>query len=235
MSTTIITTGPLNRLRRRAQRAAWLPLELPPGWSRSPTDPGHLLAAFPALRLRPGFALRAYVFRQGYDGNGIVWALPEHAPFPEPDTCLRLDAWLESPRPPGALDDVMEAIDGDGSPLAYLSAALLARELAEFGACWHGVSWGACHIVGRRPAGVAAGATSPAPPPEGGWTRRAPVPSDLAPRVTDRGDAITVQWHVMNPVGRRELRRLTDTFAAGSYRFTTETEVLAVADGGIVW
>jgi len=42
------------------------------------------------------------------------------------------------PRPHGALDDFMDAIEGDGSAWSYLSASLFAREAAELGALWHG-------------------------------------------------------------------------------------------------
>ena len=43
----------------------------------------------------------------------------------------------------------MQAIDGDGSLRSYFEASILARELAEFGAIWHGISWGE-HIGPRR-------------------------------------------------------------------------------------
>src|SRR4051812_34654359 len=45
----------------------------------------------------------------------------------------------------------MEAIDGDGSALSYLSASIFVRELGEFGARWHGCSWSTHKILGADP------------------------------------------------------------------------------------
>ena len=45
---------------------------------------------------------------------------------------------------PGLFKDavpLMQAIEGDGSPWSYLSASILSREAAEFGAMWHGCDW----------------------------------------------------------------------------------------------
>ena len=43
------------------------------GWSASPYDPHTLLRVFETLWLKAGFALHAYVFREGSNGNGIIW------------------------------------------------------------------------------------------------------------------------------------------------------------------
>lgn len=50
-----------------------------------------------------------------------------YRPFPEPDDCPKMKGvFLESPKPPGALDNVMEVIIGDGSPLViYVCVYLL--------------------------------------------------------------------------------------------------------------
>ncbi len=72
---------------------------------------------FKALRLKAEFALHAYEFRSGGNGNE--------------------DVFLDPPRPPGAIR-LMQVIEGGGSPWSYLSASILGREAAEFGARWHG-------------------------------------------------------------------------------------------------
>lgn len=129
-------------LRDAAASAREVPATGPDGWSVSPVDPARLLAVFTALRLRPGYRLCAYQYRSLHNGNGVVWAIPATAPVPAPSDCVPLAGrFLKPPRPPMALDDTLQAIDGDGTPLAYLSAALFAREAAEFGAIWHGCSW----------------------------------------------------------------------------------------------
>lgn len=129
------------------------------GWTKSAVNPNTLLRCFPALRLKNGFVLRAYVYRDGSgNGNGVVWAMPANTCFPEPERCPRVeDAWLAPPKPPGALENYMAAVEGDGAPWSYLSASILARELREFGALWHGCSWSTHAILGSDPWGSHAG------------------------------------------------------------------------------
>jgi hypothetical protein len=55
--------------------------------------------------------------------------------------------FLSPPKPDCAFDDFMEAIEGDKSPLSYLQAAICLHELNEFGAMWHGISWGQDRIL----------------------------------------------------------------------------------------
>ena len=136
----------VTRLRRAAERARAVSLHdtggnPPDGWSVSVDRADDLLRVFDALWLKPGFALHAYRFRAGGNGNGIIWAVPADAPLIAPDDCARVeDGWLQPPRPPAAVP-LMQAIEGDGSPWSYLSASILSREAAEFGALWHGCVW----------------------------------------------------------------------------------------------
>lgn len=147
-----ISVERLRRLRRQVQRLCKMPEGLPDGWSKSPIDPMQLRGVFSALRLREGFVLRGYVYRAGDSGNGVVWALPVEEHFPEPDGCAPLDdRFLSPPRPPGALNDVMEVVEGDGTPWSNLSASLFAREAAEFGASWRGCDWSTHEILGADP------------------------------------------------------------------------------------
>ena len=104
------------------------------GWFASAYDPSDLMRVFDTLWLKAGFTLHAYEFRAGSNGNGIIWAVPADAPLVTPGDCPRLDdTWLQPPQPPGAVR-LMQAIEGDGSPWSYLSASILCREAAEFGA-----------------------------------------------------------------------------------------------------
>ena len=129
----------VNRLRRAAAQARMVPAaedpDLSPGWSSSDG----------------WFALSAYEYRAGSNGNGIIWAVPADAPFVVPGDCPRLDdTWLEPPRAPGAVR-LMQAIESDGSPWSYLSASILCREAAEFGAVWHGCVWSDQTILSKPP------------------------------------------------------------------------------------
>jgi len=110
----------VEKLRRRVAKVAKLPAKVPDGWSISTVDPMAVLAVFTPLCLKPGFVLRAYQYQVCGNGNGFVWAVPADSEFPAPENCPRLrDAFLEPPKPPLALDHVMDAIDGDGSPWSY--------------------------------------------------------------------------------------------------------------------
>jgi hypothetical protein len=105
----------------------------PEGWSKSKVDPKKLLKHFSSLRIRKGFVLRAYHFRERGNGNSIVWAMPKKSPFPPPESCPKMtDKFLKPPKPEFALDDIMEAIDGDISAWSYLSASIFLREVSEF-------------------------------------------------------------------------------------------------------
>ena len=136
----------VNRLRRAAEKARQLAAAPDPLAETSPFSgrwsvsdgANDLIRVFDALRLKAGFALRAFVYREGANGNGIIWAVPADAPPVAADDCPRLeDTWLQPPQPPGGVP-LMQAIEGDGSPWSYLSASILRREAAEFGAIWHG-------------------------------------------------------------------------------------------------
>ena len=237
MNITTIPVGEINRLRRRAQAAVpYTPAA--DGWTISPVEPMRLLAAFETLRMKTGFALRGYLFRSGNDGNGIVWAMPIDEPQPSPHDCPKIEGFLSPPKPTSALVEVMRAIEGDGSPFSYLSASLLARELCEFGALWHGISWGVAKIIDRRPAEVEK-------PPIGRFaeshewpsklTLCGPPPRSWRPQVTRTANGVEVTFCVLNIVGRRTITRLTDTYSGGEYAFSTTEQTIATGGGGIIW
>ena len=239
----------VNRLRRAAEKARQLasapdPLaEVDPfsgGWSAS-DGANDLIRVFDALRLKSGFSLRAFVYRAGGNGNGIIWAVPADAPPVTADDCPRLeDSWLQPPQPPGAVP-LMQAIDGDGSPWSYLSASILRREAAEFGAIWHGCVWSDQTILAKAPLqaggqdgeGRARKLTGDAP--VGNWTWCGAVPPLWKPTYADKGTTREVVLHIHSPVGQEVIYRATDTYLAGSYDGETETTVLCGGDGGFVY
>ena len=122
------------------------------GWTKSSTDPMDLLGVFAPLHIKDGFVLRAYQFRAGGNGNAVVWAMPTDAEFPDPSGCPRLaDSFLDAPKPTEALDDLMDAVEGDGSPWSYFCASMFVREISEYGAMWHGCEWSTHSILGSNP------------------------------------------------------------------------------------
>jgi hypothetical protein len=151
VETTFFTRAYVDRIRRKAARAADGEAEGPSG-CKSDIDPMRLLAVFPELQLRRGYILRAYRFRDDGNGNGVVWAMPAEAPFPPPEECVaEVGGFLHPPRPAGALGDFMGALEGDRTPRSYVAASIFAREANELGALWHGCSWSVEQVVASDP------------------------------------------------------------------------------------
>ena len=59
-----------------------VPVEPSDGWSASTYDTNKLMRVFDTLWVKAGFALHAYAFRAGSNGNGIRWS---GVPIPLPD------------------------------------------------------------------------------------------------------------------------------------------------------
>ncbi len=222
---TIFSSGELNRLRELARAACAVSPKGPEGWSKCDADPMQVLAVFTALRLRPGYVLRAYQFRQRGNGNAVVWALPAAAPFPEPQECPRLaDRFLAPPCPPGALADFMEAVEGDGTLWSYASASLLARELRELGALWHGIAWGTHTLLDGPPHGSVA---------DWQWLKAPPV--EWRPQVSQSDTVVTVTFYTYSGLGREAIYRHVDTFAVGRYTFVAQETCIAQGQGGYLF
>ena len=229
----------VNRLRRAAERARTVGAEdrdLRPvgsasdGWSASVYRANELLRVFDMLRLKAGFALHAYEFRAGSNGNGIIWAVPADAALVAASECPRVeDTWLQPPRPPRAVR-LMEAIEGDGSPWSYLSASILSREAAEFGAIWHGCVWSDQTILSKPPRQGDDAPKLTGDAPVGNWTWHGAVPRTWKPTYADKGATREVVLHIHDPIGQERIYRATDTYPAGGYDGKTETTVLCTSD-----
>src|SRR5690349_11596960 len=91
----------LYRLIRRARDAVRLPPRGPDGWSKVRTDVSRIVAPFDRLRIKPEYVLRAYIFREGGNSNGFIYAMPAAAAFPPAGECA-IDAshFLGPPVPP---------------------------------------------------------------------------------------------------------------------------------------
>ena len=214
----------------------WLERSQSDDWCASAYDANDLIRVFDTLWLKAGFALHAYEYRAGDNGNGIIWAVPADAPLLAPDQCPRLeDRFLDPPRPPGAVP-LMQAIEGDGSPWSYLSASILSREAAEFGAIWHGCVWSDQTILSKPPRqadgqeALDEARELTGDVPIGNWTWRGSAPRTWKPTYSDRGTTREVVLHIHNPIGQEEAYRATDVYPAGSYDGETERTVLCTGD-----
>lgn len=219
-------------IRSRASEAREVGTTSRKGWFKSDVDPMDLLESFPAIRLQNQYVLRAYRWCYHSEGTGRIWAMPRNAAFPEPNNCpwapvrklLRLP-----PKPAMACADVMQVIVGDGSPLSYLSASLFGREASEFGAMRHRLTWSTCTVLGADP-------WENSPPTvdwwpsadERRWRWYQPRPSEWRPVVELCQGRAIVTLFVYCGCGVESIRKLTDTFTAGDYRYKTNDVLLAV-------
>jgi len=211
------------------------------GWSKSELDPSLLVQVFKPLGLKPGFRLRAYIYREDGNANSIVWAMPEAADFPEPKDCPTLEHHLfQAPKPWDALDDFMEAIVGDGSEWSYLAASILRRELREFGASWHGIEWGTHFILdedpwlGALPNPEEFDLSRPSnPEPQWKWSEA--KPKDWAPTVQVEPNQVVVTYYTYTGKGTQRIIRHTETYRPGSYRARVRDQEIATGGPGYLF
>ncbi len=224
-----VMNGMVRQMRRRAEAARELPRERPDGWSLSPVDPGKVVKVFRSLRLKEGWKLCAYLYGIGGNGNGVVWAIPEEQEVPLPEECEESpDGLFEPPRPPGALDNFMKVIEGSGTPRSYLSASILARELREFGALWHGTSWDCVGVMEGR------GSVEDAEGDER-WTWHVPPPEDYGPMFELKAGKRRITMYFSSCVGMESIGKVVDTYPKKGYVFKTSGEDIASGGPGIVF
>ncbi len=225
----------IKRWRNTAAKLDKVAHDGPQGWNESTPSPMVLVDAFPKLHVREGYILRAYQFHEGFNGNAFVYALPEGVPLPDPDTCERKeDVFLEPPIVSGALDDYMQAIDGDGSLRSYLEASILARELAEFGAIWHGISWGEHIVLDSDPFRMDKKNSFFGYDPEmhEAWQWEKEKPDDWRPKVSRKGSTVTVTFYSFTDLTPMRIVRHVDRFKENSYTFKPNETVLGYGPGG---
>ncbi|NHZ72225.1 MAG: hypothetical protein GWP17_03960, partial [Aquificales bacterium] len=218
---------------------AWaeqMPETLPEGWHISTLDLRPFINVFSPLSLKPGLILRAYQFFYFRDGETEIWALPETAVFPPPDS----DSEDEPPKPPEALDNVMTAIRGDGSPWSYLSASILARELTEVGTFGHASEWTAYHILDANPlhSDPLSQNTSPDRAPTGtavAWQWHEPEPDNWLPTVQIDGSQISVTFYTYCGLDTQLFTHHTDIYTVGSYIPQQQQQTIATGPEGYVW
>lgn len=176
------------------------------GWSVMPFDPMKLLEAFPRLSMRQGFVLRGYRHVEEKGARGIVWAVPAGANPQAPGECTFVSLrGREVPRPDGAREDFMEALEGDGSPESIISAGFFAREARELGAFRYGASWAFEEILFKDPTRAARGQVE-------SWDFEMKRPRSWKPRLAIGPDGATVVFHTHRRLDREAVLRTVDRF-----------------------
>jgi hypothetical protein len=199
-----------------------------------------ILGVCKALHVKRGYVLRGYLYVSGLNANGVVWALPIDGEFPPPDTSPQKNPLGTPPRPPAALDNMMDAVEGDQSPWSYLCASILCRELQEFGAVWHGIRWGHHIVLGADPFKIGVPAASGKPPrretlPTEKWTWSAAQPTDWMPQVRLEQQRVIVTFYTYSGSAPEGIYRHVDTYELGSYRFDTSVTTIATGPGGYLY
>ncbi|WP_236035122.1 hypothetical protein [Alkalihalobacterium elongatum] len=196
------------------------------GWSKSIGNPEMVILGFSQLRIKEGYKLRAYQYTEGGNGNGIVWAIPSEKELPDPRECEILeDFFLSPPKPEFALSDFMAVIDGDKSPLSYLQASIVYHELHEYGAMWHGVSWGRDMILPHN--NILS---------EYEWEMEEEEPKIIEPHFyyNTEGNPVVI-FHTINDIGVVTFNRYEHIFSKGDYTLSVNKKCIATADGGIIF
>lgn len=228
----------VTRLRRAAERARQ---SRDSGWLASAYNADRLIGVFDTLRLKPGFGLYVDQFPEDRSEDGAIWAVPTEASFVIPNACESAEYGRSCPPKPLHAVPLMQAVDGDGSPWSYLSASILRREAAEFGASWPGYVWTDQAILSKLPR---KSEDSNFPEDEldltndsdaAEWAWHGKPPRVWEPTYSDRGVTKQIILHIRDPVGSDRIYRATDIYRAGSYDCTTRTKLLCTSGPGILY
>ncbi len=237
--TTTFPFRKINALRRWASRADRASGDGPEGWSESDVDPTKIVRVFDSLHLKGGYVLWACQYREGGNGNAEVWAIPDDGARPEITWNTEFSSvdplWPAMQYREAAFHNPMEAIQGDGTPWSYLCAAILGRELAEFGAMWHGCSWSSHSLLGEDPFAM----NHPLQDDFGdvdfrnseAWEWHEERPDEWMPTVCMDDDTTVVRFYSYSGEGTQAIYQHTDKFPTGSY-VASDIDRVVIASGG---
>ncbi|HEY9698056.1 MAG TPA: hypothetical protein V6D10_12380 [Trichocoleus sp.] len=188
-------------------------------WFVSTVNPAAALLKLPGLQVKPNYRLVSYLYRASQNGIGLVFSLPETL-----STTAQLEKVLaksggiaQPPCPEGALPNFMEAIEGDRSPVSFMVASILRRELQEFGAVGKRCNWNHHRLIDAIPTKLS-------------WVWRVDPPKDLLPKVKVLPDGQAAVEFFSCRIGESiMLYRHLDQYPAGQYKAASLDKALAVA------
>jgi hypothetical protein len=194
-------------------------------WFLSSLNPAQALLQVPNLWLKPNLRLVTYLLRTPDGGLGQTCAVPDAIYSTlQLERALPEDTdWHYPPFPDGALHQVMDAFEGDRSPLSFLVASLWRRELKELGAKGRDQDWAHHRMVET-------------PPPQWQWdwkgdrAEQLSRSQDLRPRLRSLPDG---GWQVEFFTVRTRAPHLLichlDSYGPQGYGAKTKDQVVAVA------
>ncbi|MCU0550900.1 MAG: hypothetical protein MUC48_16255 [Leptolyngbya sp. Prado105] len=187
-------------------------------WFISATNPGDVIMKLPGVKLKPHFRLVSYLFRMDNDGTSATWALPESF-----STTAHLEKALliaggrdTPPKPEAALTDFMAAIEGDNSPMSFIIASLLRREILEMGKMGRVAGWTHHCLINTLPAAR--------------WQWRIETPKDFSPKVRVFLDGrVAIEFFTCRTVAPIALFQHVDQYPAGHYHAKHLDRAIAIA------
>lgn len=188
-------------------------------WFISASDPGSVLMKLPGLKLKPTLRLVTYLLRAGEDGMGAVWAVPETL-----STTTHLQkalvgggTGLRIPQPNGALADVMESLEGDRTPMSFVIASILRRELKELGALGKSCDWSHHRLINALPS-------------QRNWQWRVPTtPKNLSPKVLIYPDnRATTEFFTCRITAPVAIYQHIDQYGADHYKANSVSRAIAI-------
>ena len=193
-------------------------------WLISTVNPAAALIKLPGLQLKPGLRLVTYLHRRKTDGISMTWAVPETLGTTAhlEDALAQAGDRLHPPHLEGALAQAMAAIEGDRSPMSFLIASILWRELQEFGALGTDNKW-----LNHRPIDAA--------PTQVQWQWQGQPPKDFSPKVKllDDGQA-AVEFFTCRVKPPVVIVRHLDQYPAQSYDVHCSDRAIAVIQSQMV-
>jgi hypothetical protein len=187
-------------------------------WFISSANPGAVLIKLSGLKLKPELRLVSYLYRNADDGVGITWAVPESL-----STTAHLEKGLinsgdrtRPPQPEGALSDLMEAIEGDRSPVSFVVASILRRELKEFGALGKSSNWTHHRLINSLPTQVR-------------WQWKIEEPKDFSPKVRVFPDGkAAIEFFTCRVAAPVAIFQHIDQYPIGQYKAASLERPIAV-------
>lgn len=198
-------------------------------WRLDLAGPKFELESYSNIFIKEGYKLIGYLILGSSGSNGYVYAIPKDSNAPSPNECrTQEDKFLNPPRPENTLPEFMMSIDGDRSPFSYLQAAILYHELCEYGASWHGVSWGRDVILPIDPNFKEMDNYK--------WDMYEEEPKIINPHFYyDENNAPTIVFYTINDIGIISLNEYKHIFDLEDYSLKVTRRCIGEAGMGIIF
>ncbi len=210
------------------------------GWILYPCDATRIMSAFPHLSWNTDKKVAGYYFRDFLGGNAVLQVVDTNENLTIPDNISQSSIFGNLP--PGDRN-FLSYVSGDLTPVSYLEASILSREIPEIGAFWHGITWGTHTVLDdtiiSSDQDEITGYISQLPNmtilsgPDWNWTEE--MPETFDPTVIIGDETITVRFYTHTGLHEEKIVRHTDVFTPGSYTPVTNDTIIATGPAGFLF